>query len=133
MRCVGLPAHRPCEQHAGDDEREGRRGKRREEELALEVQSQRHGSGLSAGRLLEQLVAELLDGDERVGERRQLLAQPPHVDVHRARAAGVAIAPDVGEQHVARQHAAAVREQVLEQQEFLGGERRPASPPTDTV
>ena len=73
-------------------------------------------------RRVEQLVAELLDGDERLGQEGQLLAQPPHVDVDGARAAGVGVVPHVGQQQVARQHPAAMLQQVLEQQELLGGE-----------
>ena len=55
-----------------------------------------------------QLVAELLDGLDGVGEDRQLLAQPPDVDVDGACAAGVPVAPHVGQQQIARQHAAAM-------------------------
>ena len=69
-----------------------------------------------------ELVAELLDGLDRVGEERQLLAQPADVHVDRARAAGVLVAPDVAEQQIARQHAAAMLHQVLQQQELLGRE-----------
>src|SRR5690348_658447 len=58
----------------------------------------------SSAALLE-LVAELLDRDERVGEQRELFAQPPDVNVHRPRAAGIGVAPHVGEQQIARQHA----------------------------
>src|SRR5687767_3022861 len=36
------------------------------------------------GWLVEQLVSELLDGDDRLIECRQLLPQTPHVDVHGA-------------------------------------------------
>ncbi len=70
-------------------------------------------------RRIVQLVAELLDRRERGGEQRDLLAQPPDVHVHGARAARVLIAPDVGQQQIARQHAAAMLEQVLQQQELL--------------
>ena len=69
-----------------------------------------------------QPVAELLDRDDGVGEEGQLLAQPADVHVDRARAAGVLVAPHVGQQQVARQHAAAVLDQILEQQEFLRGQ-----------
>ena len=79
------------------------------------------GSGDAAtGGRLEQLVAELLHGDEGLDEEGQLLAQAAHVHVHGARAAGVRVVPDVREQQVARQHPAAVRHQVLQQQELLG-------------
>ena len=53
-----------------------------------------------------QLVAELLDRDERVHQHGQLLAQPADVHVHGARPARVLVAPDVAEQQIARQHAA---------------------------
>src|SRR5215217_7474197 len=67
-------------------------------------------------------VAELLDRDDRVRQQRELLAKPPDVNVDGARAAGVLVAPHVAEEQIARQHPAAVLEQVLQQQEFLGGE-----------
>jgi hypothetical protein len=67
-------------------------------------------------------VAELLDRDDRVGEEGQLLAQAADVHVDGARAAGVLVAPHVGQQEIAREHAAAVLDQILEQQEFLRGE-----------
>ena len=53
----------------------------------------------------------------------QFLAQAPDVDVDGARAAGIAVAPDVGQEHVARQHPVAMPQQILEQQELLRGER----------
>ena len=55
------------------------------------------------------------------------------MDVHGPRAARVAVAPDVGEQHVARQHAAPVFEQVFEEQELLRGERHPDAARRDGV
>ena len=122
---------------AGDGQRDDRRRQRGEEELGPKARPWPSQSPVTGGRLqrrrIDQLVAELLDRDERVGEQRQLLAQPPHVDVDGPRAAGVAIAPDVGQQDVARQHAAAVPQQVLEQQELLRGQRRPRCPPDETV
>src|SRR5437667_6847809 len=66
---------------------------------------------VSRGRV-EELVAELLHRHQRVGQQRQLLAKPPHVHVDGPRAAGVSVPPHVGEQHVARQHAAPVLEQI---------------------
>ena len=69
---------------------------------------------------VRELVAELLDRLDRVGEHRQLFAQPPDVDVDGARAAGVVVAPDVGQQQIARQHAAAMLDEILQQQELLG-------------
>ena len=101
-----------------------RRGRAWSESWPHRVRHQRRFAFTGAG--LEQLVAELLDRHERVGEQRQLLAQPPHVDVDRARAAGVAVAPDVGQQHVARQHAAAVQQEIFEQQELLRRQRHVA-------
>src|SRR5438067_185808 len=85
----------------------------------------RKSGGMRSGgwRRIGELVAELLDGQQAVGEDRQLFPQPADVDVDGPRAAGVAVAPDVGEQHVARQHASAMLQHVLEQQEFLRGER----------
>src|SRR4051812_19533299 len=61
----------------------------------------RNGAGVTSGDSLDQLVAELLHGREPLGEHGKLFAKAPHVHVHRARAAGVAIAPDVGQQEVA--------------------------------
>ena len=72
---------------------------------------------------VDELVSELFDRDERFGQQRQLFAQAAHVDVDGARAAGVAIAPDLFEQDVPRQHAAAMLQQILEQQEFLRRQR----------
>src|SRR5436190_8962948 len=69
-----------------------------------------------------QPVAELLDGHDRVAQEWQLLAEAPDVHVDGARAAGVLVTPHVGQQEVAGEHAAAVLDQVLEQQEFLGRE-----------
>ena len=86
---------------------------------AVDERGQEEASAERHGRSIE-LVAELLDGLDGLGERRQLLAQAPDVDVDRARPAGVVVAPDVAEQEVARQHAALVLDQVLEQQELLG-------------
>src|SRR6185503_16292586 len=60
----------------------------------------RYGTALIASRMrIDQLVAELLDRHQPFGQRRQFLAQAPYVDVDGAGAAGVAIAPDVGEEH----------------------------------
>ena len=52
-------------------------------------------------------------------ERRQLFTQPPDVDVDRAGTARVAVSPDVAQQDVARDHASAVLQEVLEEHEFL--------------
>src|SRR5689334_6326072 len=71
------------------------------------------------GSRVEQLIAELLDGHNRIREHRHFFAQAPDVDVNGPRAARIGVAPDIGEQQVARQDAAAVLHQVLEQQEFL--------------
>ena len=71
--------------------------------------------------------------DERVGEQRQLLAQTPHVDVNGPRAARVFVSPDVGQQRVARQDPPAVGQQVLEQQELLGRQRRRLAVDNDRV
>src|SRR5215470_7032075 len=67
------------------------------------------------------LVADPPDGDDR---RRvaELAPQLPHVDVDRAGVAGERVAPDALEQLVARQHEAAVVEQLPEQVELLRGE-----------
>src|SRR5688572_10743072 len=46
-------------------------------------------SGVRLGVVRDQLVAELLDGDEPIDEDRQLFAQPADVDVDGAGAAGV--------------------------------------------
>ena len=64
------------------------------------------------------LVADAPDGDDR---RRvaELAAQLADVDVDRARVAGEGVAPDALEQLVARQHEAAVVEQLPEQVELL--------------
>ena len=80
------------------------------------------GSGVCLLLGFHQLVTELFHGDQGVDQHRQLFAQPADVHVHRPRAAGVVIAPDVGEEQVARQHAPPVLQQVLQQQELLGGE-----------
>src|SRR5688572_21033710 len=55
----------------------------------------------SSTAVFDQLVAELLHRLDRVGEHRQLFAEAPDMDVHGARAAGVLVAPHVGEEHVA--------------------------------
>ncbi len=57
---------------------------------------------------VRELVAELLDGDERGHEQGEFFPQAPDVHVHRPRAARVLVAPDLGQQPVARQHAAPV-------------------------
>ena len=83
------------------------------------------------------LVADAPDGDDRRGVA-ELAAQLAHVHVDRARVAGEGVAPDALEQLVARQHEAAVVEQLPEQVELLRREldllarrratsRRPAS------
>src|SRR5688500_3180951 len=71
---------------------------------------------VSGGSWVEELITELLDGHNRVGKHRHLFAQPPHVHVDRARAAGVGVAPYIRQQQIARQDAAAVLHQILEQQ-----------------
>ena len=78
-----------------------------------------------------ELVAELLDRHDGVGEERQLVAQPSDVDVDGARAAGVLIPPDVAQQQIAREHAAAVLDEILQQQELLG-RQADSFPPTST-
>ncbi len=57
------------------------------------------------------------------GRGGELLAQRAHVNVHRAGAAGEGDVPHVGEQAVAREHAAWRGHEGLEQVELLGGER----------
>ena len=104
--------HRPRDQRRRHQHGQRRRRQRRQEDLRAEG----HGGP-------SEPVAELLDRHDGVGEERQLLAQPADVHVDRARAAGVLVAPDVGQQQVARQHAAAVLEQVLQEQELLRGQR----------
>ena len=89
---------------------------------ARTIQDEAAGIGDHAGARVEQLIPELFDGHNRVGQHRHFFAQPAHVHVDRARAAGVGIAPHVRQQQIARQHAAAMLHQVLQQQEFLGGE-----------
>src|SRR5436305_4568401 len=71
--------------------------------------------GVPGGR---DLVADAPDRDDR---RRvaELAPQLAHVDVHRARVAGERVAPDALEQLVARQHEAAVVEQLPEEVELL--------------
>ena len=59
-------------------------------------------------------MASASDGD--------LLAQPADMHVDRARAARVLVAPHVGQHQVARQHAASMLQEVLQEQELLGGE-----------
>ena len=120
---IDLLAHRGREQQARDRERDDR---------GARAPRRRIWSGTSCAaprrhrchrRRIDELVAELLHGDQAVGERGQFLAQAPDVDVDGARAAGIAVAPDVGQEHVARQHPAAMPQQILEQQELLRGER----------
>ena len=67
-------------------------------------------------------VAEGLHGHDGRGEPGDLLAQAAHVDVHRARALGVRVAPDVLEQLLPREHAPARLEQGHEERELLGRE-----------
>src|SRR5688572_4650553 len=76
-------------------------------------------SGLRLGLVRDQLVAELLDRHESIDKHRQLLAQPAHMDVHRARAAGIAIPPHVAKQQIPRQHAAAMLQEVAQEHEFF--------------
>src|SRR6186997_1841437 len=52
----------------------------------------------SGWRGVKQLISELFDGHNRVGEHRHFFAQPPHVHVDRARSAGVRIAPHIRQQ-----------------------------------
>src|SRR4051794_8292250 len=55
----------------------------------------------------QELVAELLDRFDGVVEYGQLLTQAPDVHVDRSGAAGVLVPPDVSQQQIPRQHAAA--------------------------
>ena len=100
----GLLADRNREHPACDEPPQRRDGESGQEQLELKRWSNPHTWCVpsdDAGRLLEQFVAELLDGDERVGKRRQLLPQPTHVDVNGPRASRVFVSPDVGEQRIA--------------------------------
>src|SRR5688500_11971785 len=65
-------------------------------------------------RLLE-LVAELFHSHEPVHQHRELLTEPPDVNVDRPRSAGVPVSPHVAEQNLTRQHTSAVLQQILEQ------------------
>src|SRR5690606_25172676 len=67
-------------------------------------------------------IAELLDRGQRRGQERDLLAQATDVHVDGPRAAGVLVAPHIGEQEIAREHPAAVFDQILQQQELLRGQ-----------
>src|SRR5688572_18170072 len=83
--------------------------------------------------LIHQLVSELLHRDEGFGQWRQLFAEAAHMDVDRARPARVAITPDLFEQDVPRQHAAAMLQQIREQEKFLRRERDLAAVERDDV
>src|SRR4051812_24879174 len=90
-------------------------------------------SETSRGGLLEELVAELFDGDERLAEHGQLFTEPPDMDVHCSRASSVFVAPYVGEKDVARQHPASMGEQIFEQEEFLGRQEHSVAAREDRV
>ena len=69
--------------------------------------------------VFRQLVAELLDRDEGLLEKGKLFAEPSHVDVNGARGTWILVVPDIGQQPIAREHAAAMFEKILKQQKFL--------------
>src|SRR5215218_3866394 len=101
----------------------GRRNRRElnERSTVPRVRRSETGTSLRGGRRVARgadLVADAPDRDDR---RRvsQLAAELPHVDVHRAGIAGERVPPDALEQLVARQHEAAVVEQLPEQVELL--------------
>src|SRR3954452_11881758 len=73
----------------------------------------------TARRHVEQAVAELLDRNQRAFEHGQLFAYSAHVDVDGTGAASVFVAPDVGEQQIAREHEAPVTQEVVEQQKLF--------------
>ena len=106
------PPHRPRDQRRRHRHRQRRRRERREEDLRRKVRSMPVG-------MVFQPVPELLDRHDGVGEEGQLLAEAPDVHVDRPGAAGVLVAPHVGQQQVAREHAAAMLDEVLKQQELL--------------
>ncbi len=114
-----LGANRHRDEHRHEDQGHRRDAEDRQERAPAEA-AEAHGR--CAPLRVHEAVAELLDGLDGLAERRDLLAQPPHVHVDGPRAAGVAVAPDIREQEVPREHAPAVLHQVLEQQEFLGGQ-----------
>ena len=75
------------------------------------------------GDLLVELVADVADGaDQRLVLGAELGPQPAHVDVDRAGAAEVVVAPDLLQQLRAGEDPARVLGQVLEQLELLVGE-----------
>ena len=106
------------------------RGHRR----AISVRSSRHdrdgNNGTSNIAMARELVAELLHGGGSFS-RKGTFRATPHVHVYGARAQGSVI-PHVSEQSIAREHAPAMLEQILQQQKFLAV-RRTVSPPSDTV
>src|SRR5215831_7300909 len=63
--------------------------------------------------------------DEAAGDGAELGAQAPHVDVDGARAAVVAVAPDLGQELLARVDAAAVLREEAEELELLVRELEP--------
>ena len=80
--------------------------------------------------------AKLVAGAAQRLERQrvaELGAQPANVDVHRARAALVAAAPDPREQRLAREDPAAVGGQEREERELLRRERDPSTLDADLV
>ena len=56
------------------------------------------------------------------GYRTKLRPQPSDVDVHRALLDGQVVKPDPFDQLTPRQYAVAVRDQLLQQQEFAAGQ-----------
>ena len=94
--------------------------RRRNEDFRAESGFDANARSVSSAPLFVELVTKLFHGHERIDQHRQLFPEPPDVDVNGARAAGVPVAPDVAEQQIPREDAAAMLEEVLEQQELLG-------------
>ena len=74
---------------------------------------------LEHGLRFSELVTELLHGDERCFEKWKLFAQAPDVNVDGPRRTGILVVPHIRQEPIAREHPAAVLEEILKQQELL--------------
>lgn len=87
----------------------------------------RHAPFRRLCRLFGDAVADAAHRFNQAAHRAELLAQRADMHVHRASFAAVVVVPDLREDLVARQHDAAVLEQVAEQLELLVGQRNLAA------
>src|SRR5262249_46877544 len=78
------------------------------------------GGGLSIETVA--LAAQRGDEGRAAGDARQAIAQVPHIHVDHVRSRVLGIAPDVGEDGLAREHPAWMAHEVLEQSKLAAGQ-----------